>query len=285
MGRNAVARYYDASTWRFLLAGPGRGARTIHRELWGPGVESRARAVEYVHDLIAEEIVHAADGDSFRLLDMGCGVGGTVFGLAERWPRATLHGVTISSRQVARARALAAALGVGARCTFALADFQADDVGRDFDVVVAIESFVHSDAPGRFFEAAARALRPGGMLIVVDDFLSAPLDGLDARRRRLVRDFREGWRVPSVGTPEECEAAASSVGLTVRASLDLSGLVRLRRLRDRVIAFLSPAFRAMGLTGIPFFGNMIAGDALRIGLQEGFLSYRMHVWTRDARGD
>jgi len=70
VGRNAVARYYDASTWRFLLAGPGRDTRTIHRELWGPGVTSRAESVEYVHGLIAHEIERASVGEEFRLLDL-----------------------------------------------------------------------------------------------------------------------------------------------------------------------------------------------------------------------
>jgi SAM-dependent methyltransferase len=280
VGRNAVARYYDASTWRFLLAGPGRDARTIHRELWGPGVTSRAESVEYVHGLIAHEIERASVGEEFRLLDLGCGVGGTVFGLAERWPRARMHGVTISGRQVERARRLAESLGVGERCTFARADFEHDDVGRGYDVAVAIESFVHSGAPERFFETAARALRPGGLLVLVDDFLTGPEGDLEVRPRRLVREFREGWRVPSVCTPEDCEAAAASAGFTAAGTLDLSPLVRLRRVRDRMIALLVPAFRVMDLVEIPFFGNMIGGNALRVGLERGFLSYRLHAWTR-----
>lgn len=279
-GRSAVARYYDASTWRFLLAGPGHKARTIHRELWGPGVESRSEAVEHVHDLLAREIERLGPGDAFRLVDLGCGVGGTVFGMAERWPRAVLHGVTISTRQVGRARALADSLGLASRCTFARADFQDDELGRDFDVGVAIESFVHSDTPERFFRAAARSLRPGGLLVVVDDFLSEPLEKLDARRRRRVRDFQDGWRVPSVCTPQASEAAAAAAGFALERAVDLSALVRLRRVRDRAIALVTPVLRAAGLVGIPLFGNMIAGDALRTGLEEGFLSYRMHVWKR-----
>lgn len=236
--------------------------------------------MEHVHDLVAGEIERAGIGDEFRLLDLGCGVGGTVFGLAERWPRAILHGVTISTRQVERARALAASLGLASRCTFERADFQDDELGRDFDVGVAIESFVHSDTPARFFRAAARSLRPGGLLVVVDDFLSEPLQNLDARRRRHVRDFQDGWRVPSVCTPEASGAAAAAAGFTLERAVELSALVRLRRVRDRAIALVSPVLRVAGLVHVPLFGNMIAGDALRTGLAEGFLSYRMHVWTR-----
>ena len=42
------------------------------------------------------------------------------------------------------------------------------------DLAFAIESFVHSPDGPRFFRSAARALRPGGKLIICDDFLSSP---------------------------------------------------------------------------------------------------------------
>jgi SAM-dependent methyltransferase len=188
--------------------------------------------------------------------------------------------VTISDRQLARARSLAGSLGLSSRCTFARADFHEDDLGTDFDVAVAIESFVHADAPERFFQAAGRSLRPGGLLIVVDDFLAEPLERLDTRRRRCVRDFQDGWRVPSVCTPAAAADAAAAAGFVPDGAEDLSALVRLRRARDRALARVSPLLGRAGLVGIPLFGNMIAGDALRIGLEEGFLSYRMHRWTR-----
>ncbi len=280
-----VARYYDANTWRFLLVGPGRSARTIHRELWGPGVSSRAEAAEYVHHLIAAEIERAELGRSFRLVDLGCGVGGTVLRLAELWPEARLVGVTISARQVEHARRLAETLEVGERCSFALGDFQTADVGSGFDVAVAIESFVHAAAPDRFFEAAFRALRGGGRLIVVDDFLVRPTSDLDVGPRRLVDDFRSGGRIPSLCTRQECRLAASAAGFRGMEDVDLTPLIRTGRPRDRVIALLAPLFRALGLAGVPFFGNMIGGDALQRGLRQGLVRYRMQVWRKPERTD
>src|SRR3712207_8324168 len=48
-----VRQYYDANTWKFLLAG---SQRAIHRELWGPDVRSRAAAAHHAHALALDEI-------------------------------------------------------------------------------------------------------------------------------------------------------------------------------------------------------------------------------------
>ena len=49
-----------------------------------------------------------------------------------------------------------------------------------------------------------------------------------------------------------------------------------------LIAGLAPLFRGLRLVGVPFFGNMIGGDALQRGLRRGDFSYRMLVWRREA---
>src|SRR3712207_8034776 len=74
-----VRQYYDANTWKFLLAG---SQRAIHRELWGPDVRSRAAAAHHAHSLVQDEI----GPDTRRVLDLGCGVGAAALYLAERRP-------------------------------------------------------------------------------------------------------------------------------------------------------------------------------------------------------
>ena len=67
--------------------------------------------------------------------------------------------------------------------------------------------------------------------------------------------------------------------LSLRKDLDLSGYTRPgSRLRDLVIALSSPMFDRLGLAGVPFFGNMIGGHALQIGLKDGYIRYRLLVF-------
>lgn len=278
-----VARYYDRNTRRFLMVGRGRGAHSIHRELWGPGVESAEAAVDHINGVVAGEVRGVVAGSAPTVLDFGCGVGGTLFHLARRFPQARLAGITVSSRQVEIAERLAEELGVADRCSFSRGDFQATDLGVRADAVVAVESFVHSDRPDAFLQNATRHLRPGGCLVLADDFLAAEADALDARRRLLVEQFRAGWRVPSVCSADRLVDVATEHGLEPVKVVDLTPLTRPgSRKRDRLIAMLSPMFARLGLGRIPFYGNMIGGNALQIGLREGFLRYQLLVLRRVA---
>jgi SAM-dependent methyltransferase len=279
---SGVARYYDANTRRFLLVGPGQDTHAIHRELWAPGVTSAAQAVDYVNTLIIDEVRACAERSPrpLSIVDLGCGVGGTVCRLAHDLPEAQVAGVTISTRQVELARTLAARRGLAGRCRFVLGDFQTADLGDGHDVAIAVEAAVHADAPERFFAAAARALRPGGLLVVVDDFLARPREELGAAGSARAADLQAGWRLPSLTTPGVAAAAAEEAGLWLERDDDLTELVRTGRPRDRVIALLVPVFRALRLSGVPFFGNMIGGDALQRGIRAGDFSYRMMVYRQ-----
>src|SRR3954470_1803484 len=104
--RMAVRDYYDANTWKFLLAGR---ERAIHRELWGPGVTSRAEAVHHAHAVVADQL---GPGDR-RVLDLGCGVGTAALYLARR-QAVEVVGVSISPEQVRLADRFAARGGGGA---------------------------------------------------------------------------------------------------------------------------------------------------------------------------
>ncbi len=272
-----IARYYDRNTPRFLLVGGGRNRESIHRELWGPGIATVTEASNYINVLISGEVRGLELTHPLSVVDMGCGVGGTLFYLAETLPDSRFVGVTISARQHAKAVRLNDRKGLGTRCRFILADFQEVDLEVQADVIVAVESFVHSDSIERFLEAMAGHLRGAGYLFVADDFLSLEASRLSVHAQRQIADFKAGWHVPSLCTVEGFTQAAAQYGFTPVRSLELSNLIRLARPRDRVIARLSPLFRRLNLIDVPFLGNMIGGNALQIGLRERFLRYHLLV--------
>jgi SAM-dependent methyltransferase len=276
---HSVARYYDRNTTRFLRFGGGRGALAIHRELWAPGVRNAEEAKRTVNALLGDAI--ADQGlDAPTVLDLGCGVGGTLLDLALRFPRARLHGVTISPRQVEIAQRLMRERGLSDRSHIHLGDFQALELSGGHeslraDAVLAVESFAHASDAAAFFRSAAAHLRPGGVVLLVDDFLARGPEEVDERGRRLAQDFSRGWRLGPLRTPDEVADHASREALTVTADVDLTPLVRLGRPRDKLIRILAPSFSRLGLVDVPFFGNMIGGNALQEGLRSGVFSYRM----------
>jgi SAM-dependent methyltransferase len=286
-----VARYYDRNTGRFLLVGRG-GVLAMHRELWGPGVRTACEAADHINALVAAELEGLEKATSPLVLDFGCGVGGTLFRLAAWLPNARLRGITVSSRQHAIAVRLAEELGWAARCSFTLGDFHAADLGDVGDVsavskvaaaIVAIESFAHSVSPAAFLANAARHLEPGGRLVVADDFLARDEGALTPMQAKSVERFRRGWRVPAVGPAIRLVEQAAAHGLAVVKNVDLTPLTRPgARLRDRLVALVDPALGRLGLARIPFFGNLIGGHALQVGLREGFLEYRLLVFRKVA---
>ncbi|MFL6151157.1 MAG: SAM-dependent methyltransferase [Ornithinibacter sp.] len=269
--RTDVRRYYDANTWKFLLSG---SQRAIHRELWGPGVTNRSEAVHHAHALVLAELGQ----DDRRVLDLGCGVGTAALYLADRMP-VEVVGVSISPEQVRLAERYAAQGGPRpGTVRFREADFI--DLPGDlaaFDLAFAIESFVHADPATAFFREAARVLRPGGALVIIDDVRTG--DPSDPR----LADFRAGWHAPNVVSVDEAAALAADAGLTLVGSRDLSPLQRLRRPRDRVIHAAQPLLR-LGRGRSMWADSMVGGDALQRCHLDGVLEYRLLRFVRTTAG-
>src|SRR5689334_11327510 len=144
-----VRRYYDRHTRRFIRFGQGGGDGAIHRAVWGAGVETRGQAFHFVDDRIADltRVLPAKPGPP-HLVDLGCGVAGSLCYLARQLPmRGT--GVTLSPVQVRIAAERIRNAGLADRVRCIEADFSRIPASVDpADLAYAIESFVHGPAAG-----------------------------------------------------------------------------------------------------------------------------------------
>jgi SAM-dependent methyltransferase len=110
----------------------------------------------------------AAVGDGMAVLDVGCGVGGTLASIAEEHTGLRLTGLNLDERQLEIAR----------REVFPGTGNTADWIQGDgcalpfepasFDRVLAVECQFHFPSRRRFFAEVARVLRPGGLLALSD---------------------------------------------------------------------------------------------------------------------
>lgn len=122
----------------------------------------------------------AGDGDLVRILDVGCGLGGTIRRLAARWPETTqLTGITLSEAQAKRAAEITDSVGIeNADYLVCDASFQAFPTAS-FDIVWALEVEVHMPDKAQFTQEMVRMLKPGGVLIMgtwnVRDSTEVPL--------------------------------------------------------------------------------------------------------------
>jgi SAM-dependent methyltransferase len=106
-----------------------------------------------------------------RVLDVGCGGGWAVVQIAERFPQASCLGIDVEPYSVDLAQRLIAEHGLTDRCDARVLSI--DQLGEDsaFDVVTSF-LVVHEIAPSlkpSAFAAVARALKPGGYVLIFDE--------------------------------------------------------------------------------------------------------------------
>merc|ERR1712032_787500 len=101
-----------------------------------------------------------------KILDVGCGIGGTSRILAKKFPDAEVTGITLAPEQVERATQLAKDAGLGNvqfKVMNALAMEFPDNV---FDLVWGCESGEHMPDKKKYIEEMVRVLAPKGKLAV-----------------------------------------------------------------------------------------------------------------------
>ncbi|MEO8115601.1 MAG: cyclopropane-fatty-acyl-phospholipid synthase family protein, partial [Phenylobacterium sp.] len=100
-----------------------------------------------------------------RVLDIGCGWGGLALTLAQE-TGALVEGITLSTEQLAAARARAAAQGLDARARFSLVDYR--DVAGPYDRIVSVGMFEHVGRPNfqTYFDQVARLLDDDGVAVI-----------------------------------------------------------------------------------------------------------------------
>ncbi len=107
--------------------------------------------------------------------DWGCGSGHAVNVMAKAFGTSRFTGIDFSEQGIATANAEAAKLGLD-NATFIARDVAALDVTDAYDVITAFDS-VHDQAhPARMLANIHRALRPGGVFLMVDIKASSRLE-------------------------------------------------------------------------------------------------------------
>ena len=247
MSAQDVALYYDelhrwTATDKDFQVFSGRENDTIHRFLIDSdtGAFSPTTIYKFVDP-------HIATQAPVRGLDAGSGYGGTCFRCLHvhggRWT-----GVTISPEQWTSANGIAKARGYDSRVDFHLSSYDAPLPGR-FNVVVAIESLIHSADPAHTVANLASAIDPGGRFILIDDM---PIDNVPESDAALLDEFKRCWRCPVAPTADGWIAAAIAAGLRLVKRKDLSDLMQPRKEAELDVAFADLSSQAGEKASIGF---------------------------------
>ena len=271
-----VATYYDRlGRWnrfaRVFGYGGGAGALTVHRAPADPSAQGRPTFTR-LHDVLLD---HLPSLDAPRVLDAGCGLGGTMFALAEA-SGATCVGLTLSRSQAAAANAAATRFGLANRVKAIVQGYDHPPDGP-FDLVVAIESLAHSADPAVSVAALATVLAPGGCLVVVDDM---PEPAASVSEDLIT--FKAGWQCPVLWSASDYQTGFARADLSAITHLDLTAFCRPRsqarigqmmRL-NRLVHRLAPA----GLKQV--MDSHMGGLALERLTRTGLVRYRLLIARR-----
>jgi tocopherol O-methyltransferase len=166
----------------------------MHAGFWDETTKTLPQALMRENEILAE-LAHIQPGD--RVLDAGCGVGGSAIFLATR-KGAKVVGITLSERQVETARKKSSEQKMFKDVPeFFVMDYtQTSFPTASFDVVWALESVCHADKKRDFIQEAYRVLKPGGRLIVADGF-HVKNEYTESEKTLLLKAVN-GWAVDSM---------------------------------------------------------------------------------------
>ena len=164
----------------------------IHHGYWKNGESPAEAQINLIEELAKRARIDVRG----RVLDIGCGIGGSSRWLARHLDCDVL-GITISPVQARMARERARAEKLEDRLSFMVMD--ANDLSlpaEGFDAVWIIECSEHIMHKERFMKNCARALKPGGVIALCAWLASNKTD----EHERLVQEVCDGMLCPSLAT-------------------------------------------------------------------------------------
>lgn len=247
--KSSIRCHYQLATLFYrLLWGPH-----IHHGLW-TGDESAAVAQCQLTDTLAD-LARISTGD--KLVDIGCGMGGSSIRLAKlRGIDAT--GVTLSPLQ-ARWASLSSKLNrVGSQTRFMAHDAETVAFDREsFDIVWSVECTEHLFNKPEFFRRATEWLKPSGRVAICVWFEGENTGKSDHRQQ--CEQVCQRFVCPSLATRQDYAGWMTDQGLQIRHNVDWT---------DRVTKTWEICKQRVQRTGVRHIAKVL--DREQVDFIEGF---------------
>jgi tocopherol O-methyltransferase len=267
-----IQRFYDDSSglWEQMW-----GEHMHHGYYGATGVERKERYQAQV-DLIDELLKWGQVQQPRRILDVGCGIGGSSLYLADRF-QAEVVGITLSPVQANRATERAIAAGLGDRAQFQVADAMTlPFADQSFDLVWSLESGEHLPDKRQFLQECYRVLQPGGKLLMATwchRSTTPPDSPLTADEQKHLEKIYRVYHLPYVISLADYEAIARSLKFQNIQTADWSEAVA--PFWDEVIgsAFSLQAVIGLLKAGWPTIQGAMAMGLMKQGYRRGLVKF------------
>jgi tocopherol O-methyltransferase len=273
--RRAVRAYYDETQVLYSRIWSPTG---VHYGFWEHGTRTRQQAIRNMDRQVARELGLPMGS---RVLDAGCGIGGTSIFLAEELHH-RVTGITLSPAQLRRALRASQRCRAPVRPRFLLRDYLATGLAsHSFDGIFGIESVCYAQPKVAFCREAFRLLRRGGRVVVLDGFLTRTPE------RDEIADYRafcDGLAIDNLDSVDGFTAALAEAGFeeiscTDRRAMILPSARSIHRLSRLGVAVCRIPC-ALGIWPMSWIGHGLAGLSQRRLFGSGLVTYCVFSATR-----
>jgi tocopherol O-methyltransferase len=208
--KHRIQRHYDiaAPLYRSLWG------IHIHHGYWHDGTETKEVAQEQLTALLADT---ARIANGCRVLDIGCGFGGSARYLAQRFG-ARVVGISISKKQIEIANAIARGCEPAPR--FFVTDAEQLGIATKFDVVWSIEAISHLSQKKECFRHFVELLRSNGRIAIIDWFKAEGLS--NDQEHHYIEPIVRQMLLPELKTMQEYASALESLACRIVEMQDIT---------------------------------------------------------------
>ncbi|MGB3548887.1 MAG: class I SAM-dependent methyltransferase, partial [Saprospiraceae bacterium] len=272
-----IKHFYDTSTPIWL----DTWGEHMHHGYYGQDGKEKKDDRQAQLDLIEELLRWGGVSSARRILDAGCGVGGSSRYLAAKFD-AEAYGLTLSPVQAAKAADYTRAAHLEERVTIEARDMMTLDPEKDgkFDLIWSLESAEHiANKPG-LFQLFHDLLLPGGKLLMITWCHRTMPPELTAKEQKLLNRVQKLYHLPPMIGLAELREQAAVAGLAGLRTADWS---------DAVAPFwpavIGTALTWNGITGLVRSGAGTVKGAwamryMRRGYRQGLIRFGVLQATR-----
>ncbi len=193
--KSDIATYYNHTLYQYKVGWQLLKSRGVHFGLWYDDTRNLHEAIINTNKKIGSII---GDRKGIKLLDAGCGVGGTAIFLAQNY-NCHVDGITLSTSQFELANKFIRELKLENTVNVTINDYTKTSFPDGiFDVVYAIESICHAREKSDFYREAFRLLKPGGKLVFIEYIKTKK--GALATNRSTLNWLLHRWAIEDIDT-------------------------------------------------------------------------------------
>lgn len=198
MEQTKIKKYYDRSLTDYHRFWDTNQHGAMHYGYYDDNHQQHHRAINNRCRVLAKQAQVTEDD---VVLDVGCGLGGSAFWLANH-TGARIVGIDINENHIRQAQKMAVRKDVDDRVEFKQMDFTDMDYSDErFSLIIGIESICHAEDKSEFLSEAYDVLTADGRIIISDGFRTTR--DTSYFDEKLLQSAMEGWAVPDLDTVEE----------------------------------------------------------------------------------